>query len=137
MRIPYQKHLIFYDGSCGFCHRAVRFLLHRDAEGLFLFAPLQGKTAAEFLPQWPSAVLELETLVLWEKDQELLLFYGKAVFRIFWLLGGKWKLFGFFYFLPAFFYDWAYRLFAKYRKKIFPIEGCEWSFNQYDNRFLP
>jgi len=46
------QHLtVFYDGTCGFCHGAVRFLLHRDPHGrLFRYAPLQGTTAADCLP---------------------------------------------------------------------------------------
>lgn len=45
------EHLtVFYDGTCGFCHGAVRFLIRRDPHGeRFRYAPLQGLTAAEFL----------------------------------------------------------------------------------------
>ncbi len=36
---------IYYDGSCGLCHRWVRFVLAADTNGrLFRFAPLQGET---------------------------------------------------------------------------------------------
>jgi predicted DCC family thiol-disulfide oxidoreductase YuxK len=36
---------VFYDGSCGLCHRFVRFLLAEDRQGTaFRFAPLQGPT---------------------------------------------------------------------------------------------
>lgn len=37
--------LLFYDGGCGLCHRAVRFVLWADPEGrAFRFAPLGGGT---------------------------------------------------------------------------------------------
>jgi len=37
--------LVFYDGSCGLCHRAVRFFLAEDGSGsAFRFAPLGGET---------------------------------------------------------------------------------------------
>ena len=37
--------LLFYDGGCGLCHRAVRFVLWADPEGrAFRFAPLGGET---------------------------------------------------------------------------------------------
>jgi len=41
---------VFYDGTCGFCHGAVRFLIRRDPRGeWFRYAPLQGLTAAKVL----------------------------------------------------------------------------------------
>lgn len=43
------RHVLFYDGVCGLCDRAVRFLLARDRERVLLFAPLQGPTAAAVL----------------------------------------------------------------------------------------
>ncbi len=33
---------VFFDGGCGLCHRAVRFVLAEDAAGTFVFAPLGG-----------------------------------------------------------------------------------------------
>lgn len=37
--------ILFYDGSCGLCHRAVRWLARADGEGrVFAFAPLGGAT---------------------------------------------------------------------------------------------
>jgi len=36
--------LLFFDGGCGLCHRAVRFVLWADPEGrAFRFAPLGGE----------------------------------------------------------------------------------------------
>ena len=43
--------ILFYDGHCGLCHRAVRFVLHRDRSGTaFRFAPLQGATFQALVP---------------------------------------------------------------------------------------
>jgi predicted DCC family thiol-disulfide oxidoreductase YuxK len=38
--------LLLFDGECGLCDRAVRFLARRDRRRLLRFAPLQGETAA-------------------------------------------------------------------------------------------
>src|ERR1043165_6824009 len=36
---------VFYDGTCGLCHRLVRFVLAEDRTGrVAVFAPLQGET---------------------------------------------------------------------------------------------
>ena len=42
-----EPELLFYDGECGLCHGAVKFVLRRDRDGSrFRFAPLQGETFA-------------------------------------------------------------------------------------------
>ena len=45
------KDTVFYDGSCGLCHRAVRFVLAEDREDSFRFAPLGGETFEQAVPQ--------------------------------------------------------------------------------------
>ena len=43
--------LVFYDGTCGLCHRAVRFALARDADGSrFRFAPLDSEAFRQRVP---------------------------------------------------------------------------------------
>ncbi len=39
-----QPETIFYDGNCGLCSRAVRFVAARDRSASFQFAPLHGST---------------------------------------------------------------------------------------------
>jgi predicted DCC family thiol-disulfide oxidoreductase YuxK len=47
-----QPEWVFYDGECGLCHRAVRFLVRRDRDGsAFRFAPLQGETFVAEVPE--------------------------------------------------------------------------------------
>lgn len=115
------KHLIFFDGNCPLCHRAVRFVLHEDKNKIFGFAPLQGKTALrELTPELRKG--NGDTMVLLQNygaDIETTLIRGKAAFRILWLLGGGWALLGSLSFLPSFLFDLVYRLIAKYRYKIF------------------
>ncbi len=77
------SHLILYDGACGFCRRAMRFVLPRDSGGIFRYASLESETAQRLLadrgiaaggsdslfvlPGWghqPNTVLEKSTAVL-------------------------------------------------------------------------
>ena len=37
--------VVLYDGTCGLCHRSVRWLMKRDRRRLW-YAPLQGETFA-------------------------------------------------------------------------------------------
>ncbi|KAF3362965.1 hypothetical protein PHSC3_000499 [Chlamydiales bacterium STE3] len=114
-----QKHLVFYDGECGFCDQTVQFLLKRDTDKRFLFAPLKGETANHYLKQIPSGTDSLVLIENYQTPQEKLFLYGKAALRILWLLGGRWTLLGMLSFLPSFFYDWAYRLVARYRYRFY------------------
>ncbi|CDR35111.1 thiol-disulfide oxidoreductase DCC family protein [Criblamydia sequanensis] len=121
------KHLVFYDGECGFCDQVVQFLLKADKKRVFIFAPLQGKHAALALQDLPDEVKQADSIILiedYQGENPKVYLFGKAVFRIFWLLGGGYKALGVFYFLPAWLYNFGYRFIAKHRKKIFKPTAC-------------
>lgn len=135
------RHLVFYDGQCGVCDRAVAFLLRIDHKELFAFAPLGGESAKRLLPLAGEGVtVDLDTLILVENYREdgkrKFYFFGKAVLRICWLLGGAWSLLGVFSFLPGVLYDWKYRLIARHRNRLFKDQICL-APSQFPNRFLP
>lgn len=133
------KHLVFYDGQCGLCDHIVQFILERDKENLFVFAPLQGKTAKIELQNLPEEFKNEDSLVLIENYQtEGRKFYvlGQGALRVCWLLGGMWGLLGVLSYLPAFLYNWGYRIVARNRHKFFKNDRCVVpSANQRD-RFL-
>jgi predicted DCC family thiol-disulfide oxidoreductase YuxK len=134
------KHLVFYDGKCGFCDHIVHFLLKVDRHQQFVFAPLQGKTAAEYLQQLPSDLKNEDSLILIENylsSQPRYYLLAQGAFRIAWLLGGKWKLIGWLGFLPGFLFNWAYRLVARYRYAIFSSVECKIPSPDEKERFLP
>ena len=41
--------IVFFDGYCGLCNLFVNFLLRMDSQDLWLFSPLQGKSAERLL----------------------------------------------------------------------------------------
>ncbi|MDQ8194678.1 DCC1-like thiol-disulfide oxidoreductase family protein [Coraliomargarita sp. SDUM461004] len=47
---PSSPAILFYDGDCGLCNRAVHVLLRQDRGERLYFAPIQGVTAQECLP---------------------------------------------------------------------------------------
>lgn len=134
------NHLVFYDGECGLCDHFVQFLLKRDHRKQFLFAPLQGEAARNFLKEVPEEVRSADSVLLienYQTEKKQLYIYGKAAFRILWLLGGPWKLIGWKNFLPAILYDWGYWIVAKNRKKFFPQISCVVPTPEEKERFLP
>lgn len=129
------RHLIFYDGTCGYCKGWVQFVIKRDPQKKFVFAPLQGETAQKFLTDVPRD----ESLVLIEnyKTPEAAMYqFGKGSFRILWLLGGFWKLIGWISFLPGIFYDWGYRLVANHRHLFKSPNQCSILDESDRSRFL-
>ena len=63
MRI--QPEWMFYDGSCGFCHRSIRFVLAIDKQGeAFRFTPRTGETFSVMIPAEIRAALPPSIVVL-------------------------------------------------------------------------
>lgn len=135
------KHLVFYDGTCGLCDRIVQFLLGVDKEGLFVFAPLKGSTANQFLNELNEEQKKADSLILIENYQEpekkKYFLYGKGALRILWLLGGGWVFIGMLNFLPSGLFDWIYQWVAKHRHQWFSNKECILPNPKYKNRFLP
>jgi predicted DCC family thiol-disulfide oxidoreductase YuxK len=91
-----------------------------DQKALFYFAPLTGKTTKKIEQQTHRCFKTENSLVLIENysaiNQKIYL-RSKGVFRIFWILGGKWKLLGILSFLP-FLFDLVYTFIASHRQSI-------------------
>ena len=80
---------VFYDGSCGLCHRAVQFLLARDSRGArFRYAALQGATAARLLGD----VDALPDSMVVQCVDGTQLTQGRAAVHLGRALGGGWWL---------------------------------------------
>jgi len=81
---------VFFDGSCGLCHRTVRFGLAEDRTGTALrFAPLQGLTFQRASAQLSG---ELPDSIVVVTAEALLLTRSDAVLHIAARLGGLWRL---------------------------------------------
>ncbi|MGI8989839.1 MAG: thiol-disulfide oxidoreductase DCC family protein [Bryobacteraceae bacterium] len=82
---------IFYDGSCGFCHRWVRFVLAVDRDGrAFRFSPRIGETFQASIPAAERAVLPPSIVVLTREGRVLT--RSAATLHILKRLGGIWSL---------------------------------------------
>jgi predicted DCC family thiol-disulfide oxidoreductase YuxK len=86
-----RKDQIFYDGTCGLCHRGTRFVLAEDPGGSrFLFAPLQGETFAAAMTVEQRAALPDSVVVRTETGE--LLTRSEAALYILQRLGGMWRV---------------------------------------------
>lgn len=109
---------VFYDGHCGLCHGAVKFVLRHDREGAFQFAPLQGITFRESVPASCQAGMPDSILVLTTSGD--LLLRSDAFIYILHRLGGVWQIpAALVTIVPRPLRDAVYNLIARVRYRIF------------------
>jgi len=115
---------VFYDGTCGLCHAAVRWAVETDQSGdAFRFAPLGGTTFQINVPE--SKDLPDSIVVLTAGGQ--LLAKSSAVVHMMLRLGGGWRRLGILLRLvPRPVRDLAYDAVARLRRKLFrkPESAC-------------
>lgn len=118
--------LIFYDGHCGLCHRAVRFALSEDRSGTaFRFAPLQGETFLTAVPESERAALP-DSIVVQTADGQLLT-RSSSIIYIAKRFGGAWRLGAILaQWVPSILRDSGYSFVAAVRHRLFrrPDETC-------------
>lgn len=86
--------VILYDGSCGLCQRAVRFVLRYERSRWFQFAPLQGAAGRAALARHHRVVDGMDTVcvaVNYGGANESLRVKSDAALYVFWRLGGVWR----------------------------------------------
>jgi len=116
---PAQPETVYYDGECGLCHGAVRFLLSEDPEGVFLLAPLQSEAFEQATADIDRT--RLPDSILIQSEAGGWLAKGKAVRHLLAELGGLWRVLGWFLAaIPGPILDGLYDLVAKVRRRVFP-----------------
>jgi predicted DCC family thiol-disulfide oxidoreductase YuxK len=113
----------------------VDFIVNHDPGHIFRFAPLQGKTAKDLLPN--KHLTELKTLIL--KENEKISLRSDAVIHVLILLGGYWKWGGWIMKLfPKLFRDWIYDQVGRRRYSLFgKRDSCRIPSPSEAQRFLP
>ena len=130
-----KKTMVFFDGYCNLCNSTVDWLISRDSKRHFNFASLQGKTAALKLSQ--NDIENLSTIVVLTHQGQLLR-ESKAVFYILRQAETRLKFLLIFSVLPTFMTDFAYRLVAANRVRLFgKRETCRQPTEEEKNYLLP
>jgi predicted DCC family thiol-disulfide oxidoreductase YuxK len=81
--------ILFYDGTCGLCHRAVRFVLAEDRQGSIRFAPLGSPAFRRSVPEHARPALP-DSLVVWSAGGTIRV-RSEAVLYLADRLGGWWR----------------------------------------------
>ena len=106
--------IILFDGVCNLCNDAVQFVIKRDKEAVFLFAPLQGNTGQKLLKERGINPNEIDSIILIEPN---VVFYVKsdAALEIVKKLDTPWRFIHLFKVLPRVLRDFVYDFIAKNR----------------------
>lgn len=126
--------IVFFDGTCGFCNRSVRWILRHDRRGELLFAPLQGETyAALDMPGKPDdlrSMVVLDAGRLWTRSS--------GAVRTLRAMGGVWGWLGrALWIIPVPVRNLGYRLVAANRYRLAGrVEACEMPTSETRGRML-
>jgi predicted DCC family thiol-disulfide oxidoreductase YuxK len=130
--------VVLYDGECGLCHGAVRFLLKRDEGGdLFRYAPLSSDVAHEVAAKHATGPFP-DSIVTVASDGTVRVRSGAALYLLA-RLGGLWTVLAALgWLVPRFLRDLVYDAIARIRKKLFakPTDLCPVIPRELRGRFL-
>lgn len=130
-----QNAIILFDGVCNFCNGSVNFIIDRDPSGYFKFAPLQSDIGEKLLRENGIDKTVVDSVVLIEDGAAYT--HSTAALRVARKLSGAWRWFYNFRFVPEFIRDFAYKLFAKNRYRMFgKQEACMLPSPEVRARFL-
>ena len=133
-------HLLLYDGECGLCNGLVQAILKRDRNGIFHFAPLQSRLAANVLERFPRRADDLDTVVVipgYEEQRSLPLIKARAALFVLSALGWPWKAAAVLNVVPSGLLDSAYDFVARNRHRFFrKSEVCLLPLPEHRHRFV-
>ena len=122
------ENVIYYDGECGLCHLAVRFILRVDSKNNFYFSPLSNLDIN---------LKNIDSIILKRGDK---VFYeGMAIIMIFENIDNNWNyLAKVLKIIPINVLDTAYRWVSRNRAKVSvkEVSSCPIIPSYYKKRFI-
>lgn len=109
--------IVLFDGVCNFCNASVNFVIEHDKAGYFKFAPLQSEIGEELMAKHGIATADTDSVIVVENDRAYT--YSSAALRIAKHLDGFWSWAYALAIVPKPVRDFAYKLFASYRYRLF------------------
>jgi predicted DCC family thiol-disulfide oxidoreductase YuxK len=107
------KKLVLFDGVCNVCNRFVNFVIDRDPDEQFVFAPLSSELGRRITREHGLDVPGFDSMVLLENGRAYC--HSSAILRVLARLPGAWFLCWGGLLVPPFARDAGYRWFASHR----------------------
>ena len=137
IQVPPDKIIVLYDGECGLCNRAVRFLLKEDPADRFRFVSQQAELGKSILAHIGYSTQTLDSIVVYQPNVAYYI-QSEAVFYICKYASNKLKLSLVFQVLPGFILNFMYSYVAKNRCNWFgKRDHCEFHDQAHAAKFLP
>jgi predicted DCC family thiol-disulfide oxidoreductase YuxK len=121
--------VVLFDGVCNFCDASVNFIINHDRDAYFKFAPLQSEEGARLANKYgfqsatanadgpASDLIPIDSVILVEDGKAST--HSTAALKILKRLGFPWSVLYAFVIVPRPIRDWMYKVFARYRYRIF------------------
>jgi len=127
--------ILLFDGVCNFCNDSVNFIIARDSNRYFKFAPLQSEFAEILIKKHNIDSAKTDSIILIENDRVFT--YSTAALEVARKLDGGWFVLYGFIVVPKFIRDFFYKIFAKYRYRLFGRrDSCMIPTPEIRDRFL-
>lgn len=121
--------IIFYDASCPFCSKVVRFILRHEKNKILKFSSLQGDFAKSFLSIRGVYEIDMSTFYLFKNGK----LFQKSTAALHLLSFLKWYMLFMYilWLLPRFIRDFFYNVISKNRYKLFK-DHCDFGYLSED-----
>ena len=116
-KVPKDKQLILFDGVCNLCNSSVLYVIKRDKEDRFLFAPLQSEIGKDIIKAFNIDTSKTDSILLYNPKSNSLKHRSSAAMHIAKRLGFPSNLLVVFFIVPTFIRNWVYNYVAKNRYK--------------------
>jgi predicted DCC family thiol-disulfide oxidoreductase YuxK len=116
-KIPKNKQLILFDGVCNLCNSSVLYVIKRDKNGKFLFAPLESDIGNKIIQKFSIDTKETDSILLYNPLKDSLTYKSTAALLIAKQLGFPINILTLFLIVPKAIRNWVYNYIAKNRYK--------------------
>ena len=116
-KVPTDKQLILFDGVCNLCNSSVLYVIKRDKNDKFLFAPLQSEIGKNILNKFQIDTDKTDSILLYNPNKNSLTQKSSAALHIAKKLGFPTNALSVFLIVPTFISNWVYDYVAKNRYK--------------------
>lgn len=117
VNVPKGKQLILFDGVCNLCNSSVLYVIKRDTNNIFLFAPLQSIIGHTILSKFNVDSCITDSILLYNPNKDSIKHKSTAVLHIAKHLGFPNNLLVVFFIVPTLIRNWVYNNIAKNRYK--------------------
>lgn len=116
-KIPKNKQLILFDGVCNLCNSSVLYVIKRDKNEKFLFAPLESDIGNKIIQKFSIDIKETDSILLYNPLKDSLTYKSTAALLIAKQLGFPTNILTLFLIVPKAIRNWVYNYIAKNRYK--------------------